>query len=240
MGAAAFATLCAQIRSGRASRAGYEGVVAPWVLAASACGVLSLGRATVPPELPQETPWAVAASAAQPTPGERWLAATRTALGAATPVEVPFAQRCSWARKPCLQYSLRGVCGQTLELTLVREPVGIGATGIYVEVFRVVDVLGKRCISASRRYGPAPRVSRRASRAMGRITCWCRAASPAGVAIASRWSSAARAGRFPWSVRARTPCGACSRVARCRQTPPRGRGHLRPTPHTSSQWRRGA
>jgi peptidoglycan LD-endopeptidase LytH len=114
------------------------------VVAASACGALSLGRATVPPILPQEALTAEAATVAQPTPGERWLAATRTALDGATPVEIPFAQRALVGAEgvPAV-FAFDGFAGQRLELTLVREPAGNRETGIYVEVFRVVDVLGQ-------------------------------------------------------------------------------------------------
>jgi murein DD-endopeptidase MepM/ murein hydrolase activator NlpD len=113
------------------------------VLAVLACSALSLGRATVPPPLRQETPSAVAVGAAQPTAGERWLAETRNALDAATAVEVPFARQVvASAEGVPAAFAFEAFAGQTLELTLVREPLGTRETGIYVEVFRVIDVLG--------------------------------------------------------------------------------------------------
>lgn len=115
-----------------------------WVFAASACGALSLGRATVPPPLPPKTLSTVSPSALQPTAGERWLTATRTALGAATPVEVPFAQSAlGGAEAVPSVFAFEGFAGQTLELALLREPLGSRETGIYVEVFRVIHVLGQ-------------------------------------------------------------------------------------------------
>ena len=117
------------------------------IVGTTACVVLVFASAsTSTPSLPPKTePPLVASSSpprvAEPTRGELWLAATREALEEAAKVEAPFAEAgVADPQSGPVAFSLDALAGQTLEVTLAREPAGDG--GIYLEVFRVIDVLG--------------------------------------------------------------------------------------------------
>jgi murein DD-endopeptidase MepM/ murein hydrolase activator NlpD len=73
----------------------------------------------------------------EPSAGEPWFTATRAALEDALEVDLPLAQLAGG--RP-VAFSFDGLAGQTLEITVERGGEG-GA--IYVEVFRVVEVLGQ-------------------------------------------------------------------------------------------------
>jgi peptidoglycan LD-endopeptidase LytH len=76
--------------------------------------------------------------------GERWFEATRSALDDAVRVEMPFADLTP-ADGHAMAFSFHGLAGQTLEIGLggaVADGAGDDAA-LYVEVFRVVDVLGQ-------------------------------------------------------------------------------------------------
>jgi murein DD-endopeptidase MepM/ murein hydrolase activator NlpD len=77
--------------------------------------------------------------------GERWFEATRSALDEAVWVEMPFADSTP-ADGRAMAFSFDGLAGQTLEIA-VGDAVADGAVDadapVYVEVFRVVDVLGQ-------------------------------------------------------------------------------------------------
>jgi murein DD-endopeptidase MepM/ murein hydrolase activator NlpD len=82
-----------------------------------------------------------ASSADEPlSAGEQWFKATRAALDEALEVDVPFAAY-TQADGGAQAYSFTAAAGQTLEITLAG---GADPTGdkVFVEVFRVVDVLG--------------------------------------------------------------------------------------------------
>jgi peptidoglycan LD-endopeptidase LytH len=104
---------------------------------------------------PSVAPQAVAAAAAAPSvatelvsPGERWFEATRAALDDALDVELPFAELTAADGRP-LAFSFHALAGQPLEVSVARaaealpEAEGRDDGAIYVEVFRVVDVLGQ-------------------------------------------------------------------------------------------------
>jgi murein DD-endopeptidase MepM/ murein hydrolase activator NlpD len=116
------------------------------IVAIATCIALALGNASTPSS-PAPRSGAAApppAIVAGPTRGERWFAATRVALDAAASVEAPFAELgVADARSGPSAFSLEALAGQTLEITLDRAPAGAAEEGdIYVEVFRVIDVLG--------------------------------------------------------------------------------------------------
>lgn len=113
------------------------------VLAATLGSALSVGSATVPAETPFPPAPVRVQSEPEPTRGDQWLAATRRALDTATPVQLPFADRgMSSADDVPAAFAFEAFAGQTLELTLTRDSADESAGAIYVEVFRVIDVLG--------------------------------------------------------------------------------------------------
>jgi peptidoglycan LD-endopeptidase LytH len=86
----------------------------------------------------------VSAPLETPSTGERWFEATRSALDDAVRVEMPFADLTP-ADGHAMAFSFDGLAGQTLEIVL-RSAVADGAgddAALFVDVFRVVDVLGK-------------------------------------------------------------------------------------------------
>ena len=115
------------------------------VLAAAACGALLVVAGSSPPSsLARSVPAATPVSSASPAlgDGDRWLEATVAALNNASEVHMPFAALGELGGADvAAAYAFRARGGQTLEITLRRDP---GAEGpLYVEVFRVVDVLGQ-------------------------------------------------------------------------------------------------
>jgi murein DD-endopeptidase MepM/ murein hydrolase activator NlpD len=79
----------------------------------------------------------------RPTPGERWFDEMLTALERPVAVEVPFVDSGPIGERAAA-FAFEAAAGQTLELTLERETEDLdGAQGrVYVEVFRVIDLLG--------------------------------------------------------------------------------------------------
>lgn len=115
------------------------------ILAASACAVL-LGASSSTPSSPARQARAASAAAPGatldlPSEGRRWLSATRAALEEATPVRMPHAVHGQLAGVSATAFAFDGLRGQTLEVTLQRGEAA--AAPIYVEVFRVIDVLGQ-------------------------------------------------------------------------------------------------
>lgn len=120
------------------------------ILAATVLGGLLLGSSSVPPS----RAGSVAAMTERPEPplaslpsadaGDEWLEATRAALDAATEVHVPFAAPGELsAEAGAAAFAFDALAGQTLEIALERAARTPADTPIYVEVFRVVDVLGQ-------------------------------------------------------------------------------------------------
>lgn len=115
----------------------------PLLAAVAVAGLAFVGpnspssRATSPPPAAPPRP------AAQPSSGERWIEAARAALDDARKVRVPFAEPEPLALEPAeaVAFAFEAFGGQTLELKLAREPAAAEAE-VFVEVFRVVDVLG--------------------------------------------------------------------------------------------------
>jgi peptidoglycan LD-endopeptidase LytH len=115
------------------------------VLAAAAAAVLLAAGSSTPS--PPQGPLPIHAAAGIPAPqltasaGERWISATRVALDEATPVRMPYAEFGRIGSSGAAAFAFDALSGQTLELTLDRGG-GLSAP-LYVEVFRVVDVLGR-------------------------------------------------------------------------------------------------
>lgn len=110
--------------------------------------VLLLGKSSAPS--PRITP--LSSGAAPPfsgvimdeaTAGERWLEVTRAALDMALEVPLPYVEVGSAAetRDAATALAFEAFAGQTLELAMERDDAAAGR--VYVEVFRVVDVLGE-------------------------------------------------------------------------------------------------
>ncbi len=122
---------------------------AAFVAAASA--ILFAGSSTSPTSFATHSargPSAATPAVPQPvSAGELWFRATRGALEDAVEVDLPFAALTGVGEVPWA-YTFDALAGQTLEIgvgpaaTPATEAGGGEAAAIYVEVFRVVDVLG--------------------------------------------------------------------------------------------------
>jgi murein DD-endopeptidase MepM/ murein hydrolase activator NlpD len=116
------------------------------MLAALTCAALAAAGSSTPSSLARKPAPAVEASAVQPrhtaTDGTSWLSATQAALDAARKISLPFAELGDLDNgNVAAAYAFQAHLGQTLAVEL-RRPAGSGDP-IYVEVFRVVDVLGQ-------------------------------------------------------------------------------------------------
>jgi murein DD-endopeptidase MepM/ murein hydrolase activator NlpD len=104
-----------------------------------------LGAGSSTPSLLARQPTPAAAAAADVKgyrDGERWLSATLVALDEATEVHMPFAELGELGSSDvAAAYAFQAHSGQTLAVELSRD-LGSGDP-IYVEVFRVIDVLGQ-------------------------------------------------------------------------------------------------
>jgi murein DD-endopeptidase MepM/ murein hydrolase activator NlpD len=116
------------------------------VFIATAFSALLAAGSSTPSSLSRETPAPVPAAAPEvarlAVDGERWLRATHAALDEPAEIRMPFADSGELDAAEAAAYEFAARSGQTLEITLDRG----GAEGegpIYVEVFRVVDVLGQ-------------------------------------------------------------------------------------------------
>jgi murein DD-endopeptidase MepM/ murein hydrolase activator NlpD len=109
----------------------------------AACGLSLIGSSRPPPSLASaHAPAPVPASVADEplSAGEQWFRETRAALDEALEVDVPFAAF-TQADGDAQAYSFAAAAGQTLEITLAPGS-DMTADKVFVEVFRVVDVLG--------------------------------------------------------------------------------------------------
>src|SRR6188768_3608438 len=118
------------------------------ILSAAVCWALLGAGSSTPSLMARQAPTALmpAPSPASLVPddeGQRWLRETRTALDEATEVRMPFADDFVEldAGHVAVAYAFQGLSGQPLEIQLRRDPSSSGP--IYVEVFRVLDVLGE-------------------------------------------------------------------------------------------------
>jgi murein DD-endopeptidase MepM/ murein hydrolase activator NlpD len=116
------------------------------MLAALTCAALLGAGSSTPSLLARQSPPAVAASADPPGymagDGRRWLSATLAALDAAHEVRMPFAELGELGGTDvAAAYAFQAHGGQTLAVELRRTGGSDGP--LYVEVFRVVDVLGR-------------------------------------------------------------------------------------------------
>lgn len=118
------------------------GVAAAGLLAAAVAGSAALSERQPPADAAFELQRATASAAAGPSAGERWLDDVLAALGRPTRVELPFA-RVIDESSGAAAYAFRAAAGQTLELGIARDGAAApaGAGRVYVEVFRVRDIL---------------------------------------------------------------------------------------------------
>jgi murein DD-endopeptidase MepM/ murein hydrolase activator NlpD len=113
---------------------------------AVAAAVLLLGKSSAPSSAiaPVTSPDAssIAGTGQQPSAGQEWLDATRAALDDALQIPLPFAEvgGAGVAAEATTAFAFEASGGQTLEIALERQQAA--DSRIYVEVFRVVEVLG--------------------------------------------------------------------------------------------------
>jgi murein DD-endopeptidase MepM/ murein hydrolase activator NlpD len=118
------------------------------VLAALACGALAVAGSSSPSVPAGPVPPVVESgpNVAQVVAGDgvRWLRATQVALDEPTPIRMPFAElrELAGAESAAAAFAFDALSGQVLEVTLARDATATERP-IYVEVFRVVDVLGQ-------------------------------------------------------------------------------------------------
>jgi peptidoglycan LD-endopeptidase LytH len=113
---------------------------------AVALAVLLLAKSSAPlsaigPAPPPAAAFATGGARHEPTVGQEWLDATRAALEDALEVPLPFAEVGGGAADATSAFAVEALGGQTLEIALERQQAAGGR--IYVEVFRVVEVLGE-------------------------------------------------------------------------------------------------
>ncbi|HEY3518282.1 MAG TPA: M23 family metallopeptidase [Gammaproteobacteria bacterium] len=120
----------------------------PILAVTTCCALLGAGSSTPSLIMARQAPTAAAAVVPSPTThaagdGRRWLKATLAALDDAKEVRLPFADNVGEldAAHAAVAYAFRGHGGQPLEIELRRDASSSGP--IYVEVFRVLDVLGE-------------------------------------------------------------------------------------------------
>ena len=116
----------------------------PMLAATACCALLGAGSSTPSLIMARQVPVAAAPSAAVYAvgDGERWLKATLAALEDAAEVRMPFADAGELdPGRVAAAYAFRGYGGQPLEIEFRRDARSSGP--IYVEVFRVLDVLGE-------------------------------------------------------------------------------------------------
>lgn len=118
-------------------------------LVAAACALLLVGSSSPPTSFAlhpkPEAGTAAGVAVETPSAGERWFRATRAALDEAVEVEMPFSELTSPDGRP-LALSFDAFAGQTLEIAVGRVDASVAdadAGALFVEVFRVVDVLGQ-------------------------------------------------------------------------------------------------
>jgi peptidoglycan LD-endopeptidase LytH len=118
------------------------------VFVGTACALLLVGSSGPRPSLAVHRVEAVAAPGVAEesvSTGQRWFDATRAALDDAEPVSMPFVAFTPGDGR-AMAFSFDAAAGQTLEIEVgeaVTTGDGSDEAGTYVEVFRVVDVLGQ-------------------------------------------------------------------------------------------------
>jgi murein DD-endopeptidase MepM/ murein hydrolase activator NlpD len=115
-------------------------------LVAAASVVVLVGSSSPPRSFalhPAPAAGAPAELATTVSAGESWFRATQAALDEAVEIHMPFAELTSTDGR-ALAFSFDAFAGQTLEIGIDRAAADAGDDGaIYIEVFRVVDVLGQ-------------------------------------------------------------------------------------------------
>ena len=115
--------------------------------AAASCALLLATAASAPSfavRSPAPAKSAVATSSEPVSTGRLWFAAVQNALDDAREVDVPFADlgKASDGSGGPVAFAFEAHRGQALELKLERDAAAPADARIYVEVFRVVEVLG--------------------------------------------------------------------------------------------------
>lgn len=117
--------------------------------ASTICALLLTTTASAPASFalrpPSADAFVGASAAAEPfSTGQRWFMATQTALDDARQIQVPFAGFGTPAdgEQAPVAFEFEAHRGQTLELRLERDAAAPADAPIYVDVFRVVEVLG--------------------------------------------------------------------------------------------------
>jgi murein DD-endopeptidase MepM/ murein hydrolase activator NlpD len=107
------------------------------------CGALSVAGSTLPvaPPQPSVAPAAAGGQESAAADAVQWLGAARAALDEPLPVTLPFAAE-DGLPTGGTAFAFDASAGQILELAVRSDSTGADAA-IYVEVFRVVDVLGQ-------------------------------------------------------------------------------------------------
>jgi peptidoglycan LD-endopeptidase LytH len=112
------------------------------------CGAISVAGSSSPssPADPVSAAVEIEPNAALAAAGDgvRWLRATQVALDEPTLIRMPFAElrEVAGADSAAAAFAFEALRGQVLEITLARDATA-SEGAIYVEVFRVVDVLGQ-------------------------------------------------------------------------------------------------
>lgn len=111
---------------------------------AAACAAVLVGGSSEPASLVEPAvPGAPAAAAPAVSAGELWFRSAQDALDDALAVHMPFAELTGTDGR-ARAFAFEAMAGQTLEVAVAGHDVAGGAAApVYVEVFRVVDVLGQ-------------------------------------------------------------------------------------------------
>jgi murein DD-endopeptidase MepM/ murein hydrolase activator NlpD len=111
---------------------------------ATACAALMVARSSTHSSPRREPVARPQPSVTQQDPGrgERWLRNTRAALDAPKRVRLPSVELGDLASAGADAFAFEALAGQSLEITLVGDATQL-AEPLYVDVFRVVDVLGE-------------------------------------------------------------------------------------------------
>jgi peptidoglycan LD-endopeptidase LytH len=117
----------------------------PMLAAAASAVLLAVGSST-PPSLARQPHAAFAAAPSIPldaeSDGDHWLSAARGALDSAMLVRMPHAELGQLGSVGARAFAFDALGGQTLEINL-RKGENAARAPVFVEVFRVVDVLGR-------------------------------------------------------------------------------------------------
>ena len=114
------------------------------ILAAAACAALAAASSSTPSSPARERAAVVEPIPAVAPEGDRWLRQTRAAFDDAKEVRIPSIELGTLVGGGggAAAFAFEGLGGQTLEISLARDAT-VSSEPIFVEVFRVVEVLGQ-------------------------------------------------------------------------------------------------